>query len=161
VYLRKIFLFLLVAAIILSACGQQEKGVNGALNPKVIFKEPPELIVSSNDNEVVAVLGTYSWSYDNEDGTATGIEVDSDIPPRLVEYQEKPLNTKLNSEVNLEFAKTPQKIKVNIWNDSQLEREVTVEGTTFKTDEEGDIVYEIYATWHQGSAHYAVKINVE
>jgi hypothetical protein len=160
--LKRIIVFLLLA-IILSACGQQEKGVNGALSHKVIFNKPPELIVSSSstDNEVVAVLGTYSWFYDNEDGTATGIEADSDIPPRLVDYQEKPLKTKLDSEVQLKFARTPQKIKVNIWNESQMVRGVNVEGSTFKVVEKGDIVYEIYATWHQGSAHYAVKLDVE
>ncbi|MFZ3579938.1 hypothetical protein [Virgibacillus sp. DJP39] len=143
--MKKILLFLLLA-IILGACGEQE---------------PPKLKISSNNEEVFAVLGTYSWSSDNMDGTSTAIDSDSDIPPKIVVHQKNPLNSKLGSEINLDFGQSPQGVRVNIWDNSQKVREVDVEGTTFKTDEKGYIVYEIIATWDQGSVHYAVKINVQ
>jgi hypothetical protein len=158
--LKKVLLFVLLA-IILSSCGQQEIGVVGAVNTESNIKEPPEVKVSSNNNKVVAVLGTYSWLYDNEDGTSTGIEADSEIPPKIVKYQTTPLITNLGSEVNLEFDKSPQELRVNIWNNNQKIREVKVEDTSFKTDEKGHLVYEIYAIWDQGSAHYAVKLNIQ
>ncbi|HAM81727.1 hypothetical protein [Ornithinibacillus bavariensis] len=87
--MKKVF-FLVLLATILSACGQLVSEVNGALNTNAIIKEPPELKVSSNNNNVVAVLGTYSWSYDNRDETSTAIEADADIPPRIVHHQETP-----------------------------------------------------------------------
>ncbi|MBT2644791.1 membrane lipoprotein lipid attachment site-containing protein [Bacillus sp. ISL-41] len=151
--MKKILLFILFA-VILSACSKQENGVNN-------MKKPPELIVSSSSNKVKAVLGTYSWTYDNGDGTSTGSEADSDIPPRIVRLQTSSLNTELGSTIYLDFANPPKGVKVNIWSNSQQEREVKVEGTTFETDEKGYIVYEIYANWDQGSAHYAVKLNIQ
>lgn len=157
--MKKLLLFLLLS-LVLSACGQEEMSENGAVNTEVM-KGPPELIVRSNDHEVVSQLGTYSWVFDNGDGTSTYIEADSDIPPKIVENQTVELNTKLESEVILDFVKTPQLLTVSIWNDSHRERGVNVENGTFKTDERGYIVYEIYAKWHQGTAHYALRINVE
>ena len=153
--LKKI-IFLLLLAIILSACGQQNAG-----NVETTFNEPPELIVSSKGNEVVAVLGTYSWSYDKGDGSFAGIEADSFGPTEIVKHQSHPLKTKLGSEVILDFARTPKEIKISIWDDNQVLREIEVEGNTFITDEKGNILYEVYATWEQGSAHYAVKLNVK
>jgi hypothetical protein len=161
--LKKALLFALLA-FFLSSCGQQEKSVVeivSAVDTESIIKEPPELKVSSNNNKIVAVLGTYSWSYDNDDGTSTGIEADSEIPPRIVKHQTAPLITNLGSEVNLEFTKSPQEVRVNIWNNSEKERGVKVDGSIFKTDEKGNLIYEIYAIWDQGSAHYAVKLNVQ
>lgn len=78
-----------------------------------------------------------------------------------MKYQTTPLITNLGSEDNLEFAKSPQEVRVNIWNNSEKERGVKVDDSTFKTDEKGNLIYEIYAIWDQGSAHYAVKLNIQ
>lgn len=153
--MKRILTFLLLA-VILSACGEQN-GESG----ETTFKEPPELIVSSKGNEVVAVLGTYSWSYDNGDGSFRGIEADSFGTTEIVKHQSHTLKTKLGSEVVLDFARTPKEIRIKVWDNNQVLREVEVESNTFTTDEKGNIVYEVYATWDQGSAHYAVKLNVK
>lgn len=158
--LKKVFLFVLFV-LILTACGQQDRVVDGAVDTEPIFKAPPELIVVSNSNKVVAAIGTYSWSYDNGDGTSTSIEADSDIPPKIVHHQSTSLSTNLGSDVNLEYDKVPERIKVNIWGNSQIIRGVKVEDASFRTDEKGYVIYEIYAKWDQGSAHYAVKINIQ
>ncbi|WP_432361305.1 hypothetical protein [Sporosarcina sp. UB5] len=149
-------LFILLLAVILSACGQQN-GENG----ETTFKQPPDLIVISNGNEVDAVLGTYSWTYDNGDGSFTGIEADSFGPTEIVKHQSNPIKTKLGSEVVLDFGRIPNEIRVRIWDNNEVLREVEVEDNTFTTDEQGTIVYEVYATWEQGSAHYSVELNVE
>ncbi|GAA4066417.1 hypothetical protein [Amphibacillus indicireducens] len=131
------------------------------LPSKTELKEPPELIVRSNNHEVLAVLGTYSWSYHNRDGTGTGIEADSGPPPELVTDQENRLNTKLGAEISLDFDHDPLLVEVYVWNRLAQTREIAVEGLTFLTDQTGDVVYEIYAKWNRGTAHYAVKIDVE
>ena len=42
--------------------------------------EPPELVVVCGEEQVTALRGTYSWMYNNEDGTSTGVEADSAHP---------------------------------------------------------------------------------
>ncbi|HHU48270.1 MAG: hypothetical protein ACOYEH_00830 [Caldicoprobacterales bacterium] len=158
--MKKIFLFVLLA-VFMSACGQQAIDVDDAVNTEPVLKEPPELIVASKNNKATAILGTYSWSYDNDDGTFTGIEADADIPPKIVHHQISRLNADLNSDVNMVFAKAPEEIKVIIWDNSQIVREVEVKEASFKADRGGNIIYEIYARWDQGSAHYAIRINVQ
>ena len=150
--MKKILVILLLA-VILSGCGEQ--------NGETTFKEPPELIVSSKGSEVVAVLGTYSWSYDNGDGSFKAIEADSFGPTEIVKHQSHTLKTKLGSQIVLDFARPPKEVRVKIMDNNQVLREVDVEGETFTTDEKGNIVYEVYATWEEGSAHYAVKLNVK
>ena len=146
-YLKKLILFFLLI-VVLSACSEENK-------------TPPELKVSSNNDEVVAVLGEYNWTYQNFDGTSTTESVDVDIPPRIVVHQTNELNTGMGSEINLDFGESPQDIRVYIWNSSEVEREIDVEDTTFKTDEKGYILYEIISTWDQGNVHYVVKIHVQ
>lgn len=41
-----------------------------------------------------------------------------------------------------------------------MDREFKIEDLTFKTDEAGNILYEIIANWEQGTVHYVVEINV-
>lgn len=158
--MNKAILFVILL-IILSACGQQDKEADGAGNTESIRKEPPELTVISNQDKTIAVLGSHSWSYDNGDGTSTGVTVDSEIPPRTVHLQKNPLTTSLGSEVSLEFAEAPEHISVRIWDNNQQVRSVKVEDASFITDEEGYIIYEIYARWEQGNAHYAVEIKIQ
>lgn len=170
---RLLILFLL--AIFLTACVNQENDIDNNVDhlneveneievlppSKKQMKEPPELIVRSNDTEVVAVLGTYSWYYDNGDGTGTGIEADSGIPPLLVSDQEAPFKAKLGSEISLDFGVEPIECDVYIWDNDDKGRKVAVEDLAFLTDQTGGIVYEIYAKWNQGTAHYAIEINVQ
>lgn len=44
---------------------------SGSTNDEIL--EPPELTVVAGSESVDAVLGTYSWSIDNEGGTMTAI----------------------------------------------------------------------------------------
>jgi hypothetical protein len=157
---KKIFLFVLLA-VFLCACGQQDKEIDDAVNTEAVLKKPPELTVISEYSKVAAVLGTYSWSYDNGDGTFTGIEADADTPPGLVSYQTIQLKSGSGSDVKLEFEKAPEEVTVNIWDESQIVKRVKVEDLSFKADEKGQIIYEVYAKWDQGTAYYAVKIDVQ
>ncbi|WP_223701783.1 hypothetical protein [Sutcliffiella deserti] len=148
--MKKLILVLLTI-VILNACSQESQE----------NKRPPELKVSSNNDEVTAVIGAYDWTYESFNGNSTTESVDSDIPPRIVVNQTKHLNTTLGSKVNLDFTKAPKEIKVSIWNTNEKEREVDVVGSSFNTDEKGYIIYEIHATWDQGSVSYAVNLHVE
>lgn len=168
VILKRLIILLLVA-IFLAGCagelkeheGEVENTIDELSSSQTQLKEPPELTVRVNDQEVHAVLGTYSWSYDNRDGTSTAIEADSGPPPELVTEQKNILNTNLDSEVSLAFDHDPLLIEVYIWGRTERSRKVAVEDLTFLTDQTGDVVYEIYAKWNQGTAHYAVEISVD
>ena len=162
-------IILLLVVIFLIGCvatqnereGEVENTIDKLSPSKTQLKEPPELIVRSNDYEVHAVLGTYSWSYDNRDGTSTAIEADSGPPPELVTEQKNILNTNLDSEVSLAFDYDPLLIEVYVWNRLAQSREIAVDDLTFLIDQTGEVVYEIYAKWNQGNAHYAVEISVD
>lgn len=168
VILKRLIILLLVF-IFLTGCvatqnereGEAENTIDELSPSKTQLKEPPELIVRSNDYEVHAVLGTYSWSYDNRDGTSAGIEADSGPPTELVTDQEGTLNTKLDSEISLAFNHDPLLIEVYIWGRDERSRKIAVEDLTFLTDQTGEVVYEIYAKWNQGTAHYAIAVNVD
>lgn len=149
--------YVFLVALMLGACGQQGSADSVAGN----MQEPPELLVSAGSKEVEAVLGAYGWSYDNRSGTTTAIIVDADIPPRIVMNQTTELDTEQGAEINLNFAVSPQEIKVNKWGNSQVEREIDVKGSAFITDKKGYAVYEVIAAWDQGSVHYAVRLHVQ
>ena len=168
VILKKLIILLLVALFLAGCVGEQnehegevENTIDELPPSQTQLKEPPELIVRSNNHEVLAVLGTYSWSYNNRDGTSTGIEADSGPPPELVTDQENRLNTKLGAEISLDFDHDPLLIEVYIWGRTERSRKIAVEDLTFLTDQTGDIIYEIYAKWNRGTAHYAIEINVD
>ena len=128
----KKFLSILLAVILIfamTACqssgqiscpsdGEPEKvnapGSNGASKPT--SKEPPELkILDSTCLGIVANKGTYTWTYDNGDGTQTGVCADSSHP---LEWQEflVPMTTS-DDTVELYFDVQPQEISVRCWSD--------------------------------------------
>ena len=90
-------------------------GGNGASKPT--SKEPPELkIPDSTCIGIVANKGTYSWTYDNGDGTQTGVCADSSHP---LEWQAflVPMTTS-DDTVERCFAVSPQEVSVRCWRDA-------------------------------------------
>ena len=124
-------------------------GSNGASMPT--SAEPPELkILDSTCLGIVANKGTYSWMYDNGDGTQTGICADSSHP---LEWQEFliPMTTS-DDEVEFYFDVEPQEFSIRCWSDAYWgqmdakEEEVTVNGNKLEL-KEGGYIYEVVATW--------------
>ncbi|MBR0081832.1 MAG: hypothetical protein IJP98_03720 [Clostridia bacterium] len=131
---------------------------------------PPALTVSAGERSVTASLSTYSWVYDNSDGTATGIDADGLHPLEAEPYME-PLPLGDAETITLSFAPDCTLIDVSIraWdesllgdfqNDEAFYRPVWMrDGDTITIKPIGSAVYEVYATFTgagRGSAYYAV-----
>ena len=141
-------------------------GSNGASKPT--SKEPPELkILDSTCLGIVANMGTYSWTYDNGDGTQTGVCADSSHP---LEWQEFliPMSTS-DDTVELYFDVQPQEVSVRCWSDEYWgkvdaeEENVTLIENTLKV-KDGGYIYEVVARWTgenlaaEGTVYYGFYI---
>ena len=154
------------------ADGEPEKvnapGSNGASKPT--STEPPELkVLDSTCIGIVANKGTYSWTYDNGDGTQTGVCADSSHP---LEWQEflVPMTTS-DDTVELYFDVQPQEISVRCWSDEYWgkvdaeEENVTLIENSLKV-KDGGYIYEVVARWTgenlaaEGTVHYGFYIGV-
>lgn len=191
--MKKRIVFLLIAACLfaLSACGQTEENALRELrspDPVVetpdkesetarnVWKEPPELTVSCSGESTQALKCTYSWMYQNEDGTGTGINACGSGPLQAKEHMQ-PLDTTM-SESNigvLKFDLDPDTVKVVCWSTDcwgqydVVGEEIPVEtlevdfedGTTvldFFLPLKSSSVYEVTAKWDQeeygGTVYY-------
>jgi len=119
--------------------------------------EPPELTVVAGDESIDAVLGTYSWSIDNEDGTMKAIEADSAPPPELVGQMAAPEVTG-DTSIELDFKIEPDSYTVKIW---QEDNTVISESEEVLLTSEGTVIYEVLANWQEGTASYAFTLYIE
>ena len=141
-------------------------GSNGASKPT--SKEPPALkVLDSTCIAIEANIGTYSWTYDNGDGTQTGICADSSHP---LEWQEFliPMTTS-DDNVELYFDVEPQEFTIRCWSDAYWgqvdakEEKVTIHGNKLEL-KSGGYIYEVVATWTgenlaaEGTAYYAFYV---
>ena len=179
--MKKILAILLTVILIfaMSACQSQiscpaadepdqvnAPGSSGASKPT--SKEPPVLkILDSTSDGIEANKGTYTWTYDNGDGTQSGVCADSSHP---LEWQEFliPMTT-ADDTVELNFAVQPQKFTIRCWSDEYWgqvdakEESVTMSGNTLKL-KDGGYIYEVVAKWTgenltaEGTAHYGFYI---
>lgn len=155
----KRFISILLTVILvfsMAACqpaGEPEQtnaaGSKGVSKPA--SKEPPVLkIVDGTCQAIEASTGTYSWTYDNGDGTHSGVCADSSHP---LEWQAflVPMITS-NDTVELNFAAAPQEFTVRCWSDAYWgivdakEESVILTGNTLELKEGGHI-YEVAARW--------------
>jgi len=126
--MKKLVSILLTAILIFSmaACQSAQNPENGQGQPKPpgsngsskpTSTEPPELkVLDSTCPGIVANKGTYSWTYDNGDGTQTGVCADSSHP---LEWQAflVPMTTS-DDTVELYFDVQPQEVSVRCWSDA-------------------------------------------
>lgn len=144
---------------------------------------PPELIIVCGGEQITALKGTYSWEYKNEDGTCTGIEVDSMHPLESKEYMsDLPLTYSYISAIDafkayLQFGIVPDDVEIrywstDCWNESTAEsKELDIQAETVFEDGknitshsakllEGNYIYEVVAKWssseeYSGTVHYS------
>lgn len=141
-------------------------GSNGASKPT--SKEPPALkVLDSTCIAIEANIGTYSWMYDNGDGTWTGVESDSSHP---LEWQEflVPMTTS-DDTVELYFDVEPQTFTIRCWSDAYWgqvdakEEKASIQDNKLEL-KEGGYIYEVFATWTgenlaaEGTSYYAFYV---
>lgn len=118
--------------------------------------EPPEFTITAGEKTIHPILGTYSWTVDNGNGTAESIEVDSDAPPDLITGKNT-LQLTANSSVELNFEEPPTNYILRIWDeDYTIVRQIK----EVDLNETGVFIYEVLAHWEQGTASYAFAVEV-
>lgn len=157
------------------------KTENNLINKGVIpsnDKKPPELQVFCKNVMVNAWLGTYSWFFENGDGTQQAIAADSPHPAECIdsiyplplttssEYPEKTFS------VSLHFENAPDSISVKRYKitdgkitDNTDFAEIPVNDLKIEA-ENGRFLYEVIAEWNDtnseyGTAYYAFCTGVE
>ncbi len=146
--------------------------------------EPPELVVVCGEERITALKGTYSWMYNNGDGTTTGVESESAHPLECKELMpDLPLaySTKSSIDVfkaHLQFAIEPDEIVVRYWStdcwNKPSEKSYELEVQALEVDfVDGSVatdyivklleknnIYEVIAKWnsseeYSGTAYYS------
>ena len=127
------------------------------------MQEPAGLMIQCGNSSVQAMSGSYSWWYDNGDGTQSGIEACGMHP-----LDAQPYLSALTAEAEqaeLQFdGRTPDQVTIcswstEHWGDYEAQSDpVTVTDLVFPV--ESDRVYEVTAQWNSlsgcgGSAYYA------
>ncbi|WP_423188356.1 hypothetical protein ACO1PF_07010 [Alkalibacterium sp. f15] len=121
------------------------------------FPEPPGLTLYAGEEILDPVLGTYSWSVENEDGTVTATEVDAAAPPELVSIID-PMEVTADTTIDLGFEEQPDRYTVRIWDEDNA---ILSESDEVVLSGEGIVIYEVLAHWEQGTATYAFSLDIE
>lgn len=156
---RLIFL-LFIAMISLVACtnGQSEEAILDKNERS--SSELPTLKVFYGNDFIEAEIGTSSWTINNSDGTKTSIESDTAGPTELVTgvstFKASPEST-----IKLEFSNKPDEVIVNIWEENEQQEQDSTNMEIVLPDLEGVLIYEVIATWEQGTVAYAFSVEVE
>ena len=152
----KKFLSILAAILMLCSCAPSA--------PKTEFVEgitsPPAVEIFYGDVSVNATKGTYSWQYDNGDGTQTAVEADSFHPTEFEEIACFAAGTERTAELVFDESMISYELyrwKVGkdylydgIGEDFEIgpEEKVPSEDGVFKVPEDGNIyIYELYVKY--------------
>ena len=127
---------------------------------------PPDLLVTCGEEQIVALEGTYSWYYQNEDGTRTG--VDADYMHALQRKESMPcLLLAALSDVKkdrmyarLQFEIMPDEVNVRCWSvdcweDIDAESQaVELEAAEYSIPLlQEDYIYEVIAVWKRSESY--------
>lgn len=141
---------------------QDVEGFIAAYTGAEVLTEPPVLEISAYRAGVRALRGTYSWHYEQDDGTGVGIEADSAHPLMLKDQLPRlplgpsPLNHVGPNAVSLLFDVEPDSVSVYCWSDEHWgDCDVPGEAVPVTTAEqygiellEGGYIYEVIASWN-------------
>ena len=125
--------------------------------------KPPFLYVHDGKTQIKALRGTYSWFFENEDGTGSGICADSSHP---LECKDKipAIKVAQKTTLTLNLEGNPSKITVKRYNlstnDHDNYKEIAVNGNLIEV-KAGDYLYEVIASWspqaYNGTVYYAFR----
>lgn len=139
------------------------QGANSDYPPGYVVESPPVRDLKCENDYVVALLGTYTWQYEAENGESVGIASDSLHPLNAQEFVPR-----LNGQGEVTFRTVndlPDEVSIQAWPDtawgdtSAESVEVPWDGDSFEM-KEGGWIYELHMTWNSqenwgGDAYYS------
>ncbi|WP_100407756.1 hypothetical protein [Bacillus solitudinis] len=105
------YLLILLTFITVVGCSNNNQEANYTDSNKLDentsqILRPSNLVISVGEYKIEAILGTYTWSYIDDNGIGASIAADADAPTSIVEKQE-PVKVNSNTIVTLEFEMFP------------------------------------------------------
>lgn len=120
---------------------------------------PPPVELQIGDDTIRTFRGGFSWSYyDTEEGLMAGIETEARSPHEIANI-EKGRQVDKNADVELIFGETPLSYRIFIWDKDGNQTPISAKFDL--ADYKGKHIFEIRAYWEQGSASYAVALDIE
>lgn len=139
--------------------GKKEQLSNLNTSAQSQFEKPPALAISIGKKKVNAQQGGYNWSYlDTKTGETVGVESES-LPSTELINVDKAISADLNEHVKLSFKKEPVTYEIRV-----LEKDSKMNASYENFEdakEKGQKIYEILATWEEGSCIYVVALDFQ
>lgn len=159
-FLSMLFIFVLVG------CSQEkevikiDENTNSSVeNVKYTSQKPPQLIIGVNEEEFPATLGGYDWSYfDQKENSMASVQAETTAVSELVGKRKGP-TVNSNTSIKLKFKEEPISYQVNTWDSAD---KITGSFKDIVLDiQSGRTIYEVVATWEQGTGHYFFPLTIE
>jgi len=157
---------------------EADRGMQETMRPTqdMRVEGPPDLLVTYREEQLLALGGSYSWHYRNEEGFGHGIEADCEHPLQRKESMPclKLLDYGQSEEellfASLEFAVAPDEVSVrcfsvDCWEDTSAKSEELEVGvaeyyaddSSYTADywiqlREDDYVYVVHAVWNRSES---------
>lgn len=158
-------LYVIIAIIFFIAGCSQEKEVikheennsTSAENRKDTIQKPPNLKVSVNGEAFMAASHGYSWSYyDEEEKSMASISAEVVPVSDLIGNRKGPA-VNSDTSIELKFEEEPISYEVYVLGSFPPNR-----GTDVVLDKQsGRTIYEVKATWEQGTGYYIFPLTIE
>jgi hypothetical protein len=154
--LKPLLLLLLIIFLLLGCSSTQEQVTEkNSINKSL----PPKITLIVDGKNVTSIRGGYSWSIDGKTEIA-----DSPTPPELVKELEAVVVSS-ESKLRIGFDNKPSSIDLTIWgNDVKTGKPLNQDlqdNVVSLPLNKGTYIYNIKATWKEGYANYAFKVEVQ
>ncbi|WP_211654127.1 hypothetical protein [Planococcus alpniumensis] len=135
----------------------EESNSTSAENRKDISQKPPSLKVNVNGEEFFAATNGYSWSYfDEKEKSMAGIEAEVVPVSDLIGNRIGPA-VNSDTSIELKFEEEPISYEVYVLGSPPHNR-----GTDVDVGKQtGRTIYEVKATWEQGTGYYIFPLTIE
>lgn len=162
---KLLFLSMLII-FVLAGCSQESEATKNeenmsesGENVKHTEQKPPQLKIRVNQEEFSAALGGYAWSYfDQKENSMVEIETETIGVSELIGDRKGPI-VNSGTSIELMFEEEPISYQVNIWDSTENIKgsfeDIVLDGQSGKT------IYEVVATWEQGTGHYFFPLTIE
>ncbi|MBP2079941.1 hypothetical protein [Oceanobacillus polygoni] len=155
----RMFLILVLSLFIVIGCSTKyTEKETGNIEEANQFKTPPQLTLTVEEDSFTVAQGGYSWSYENIDGTTVFVEADS-MPPGEIVSDKNPIEVDEDTEITLDFEMEPTDYKVKIWDANH--NVLAVYDKINLSEYKGNVIYEVFANWEQGSSSYAFLLYIK
>ncbi|MBR3524407.1 MAG: M56 family metallopeptidase [Lachnospiraceae bacterium] len=159
--------------------GDGSEGESSSAPADVQYRKPPALIISCAGKEYAATLGTYEWTYTDEEGNAVAVNADAAHPLDMVSRMAHVYADNDNNTISFGFETPPEKAVLKCWNMGSAGEGASYDEyesvSLYVTDRIAGgkceitallsgsvpIVAELYGEWEAGTASYYFAVMAE